>query len=256
MKPMRFSFPAAIVAAVLAVQSYAATVAGQEAAEMRNALDKELARLELIWQPGHGRDYYIQAGKIADGLQAQERVAANAAALSLLNAVQAKRPVAVEDSLDTGVTDLAAMTKLAHFLLAQDNMPIEQRQQKMRLLSKLLGQVRREIVPNYVWQRVVMNVAPPAGVAGMAGMDPEAIRDPVARKQYQAAILDNQSKSLGNSRQQALRRMEEELARPIVDYLSAAARPPGALADTVRQSVAEARLTETEKAEVIQLRRN
>ncbi|MGH8239787.1 MAG: hypothetical protein ACREXP_22635, partial [Steroidobacteraceae bacterium] len=127
-------------------------------------------------------------------------------------------------------------------------------QEKIRLLAKLLGQIRQELIPEYVPQRVVMNVRPPAGAGDMrsiAGMNPEAIKDPVARERYKAAIRENSAKAVQNNRQATLRRMETEFARGIVGYLRGAAENPGALRQTVFQSIDQARLTPQERAEVM-----
>jgi hypothetical protein len=75
----------------------------------------------------------------------------------------------------------------------------------------------------------------------------------VTTKLVQTALAENE---LQNSRQTDLESTDRMLTRQIVDYLALAARSDPALAQSVQQSIADARLTDTEKAEVLGARRD
>jgi|RhiMetdeSRZDD1v2_1073273.scaffolds.fasta_scaffold16366_10 hypothetical protein len=254
MKLLSWSIPSALAALVLMVQSFALVAA--ETSDKRNALDDKLIHLEELWKSGTPREYYMEADRIAKELHSQAQEAANAGALRLLNAVAAKSP-RPEDAVDIEVADLSAVEQSARLLLGDDDVPDERRQEKVRLLAWVLGRIRLELVPAYVPQSVVMNVLPPAGAGKgpiIAGVDPETIRDPAARERYKAAIRENQAKAVQNTRQRTLQGMEMELARPIVGYLSRAAREQGEVRQAVLQSIDQARLTANERAEIVQPR--
>lgn len=249
-----------MVATAFGLAAYCSAVigTGQGSTSVSSTLDKEVTQLELTWTPGVGireHEYYARAGKFADGLSIHEQVIANAAAVKLLSNLLSKKTESFETreaDFDVGAADLVAMEKLARFLLGNDNVLIKQRREKLTLLAKLLGRVRAEIVPDYVAKRVVANVGPPAGVPGMAGMNPEAIADPVAREKYKAAILKNQLNNLMNERQGQLHYMETQFAKPIVEYISRVAASDRAARDIVHQAVLDARLTPLENTEVAQ----
>ncbi len=223
---------------------------------MSNRLD-EVRQLERNWKADVGsqeREYYVGAQRIAAELADGNQATANAAALELLGNLVSKRAESreVRDAdFDVGAVDLVATATVTRFLLANDSVSMEQRHQKVRLLANVLGAFRAEAVPAYAPKRVVSNVAQPAGVPGAAGMDPEAIADPVAREKYKAAIRENQLNNLMNQRQQALQGMEGELAKPIVEYMSRVAAIDGTAASIVRRAVVDARLTDAEKAQVM-----
>ncbi len=251
--------PFLVVTAALGLAAYSCAVigAGQESTSVTSTIAEQVAELELWWYPGIGTqeyEYYVRAGRIARDLFRHEPIAANAVALQLQSNLLAKRADSFEvreADFEVGAADLGAMAEVARYLLAEGNASIGPQHQKIRPFAKLLGIVRAEIVPDYIPKRVVSNVASPAGVPGMAGMDPEAIADPVAREKYKAAIRENQLNNLMNKRQQTLHEMETEFARRIVEYMSRAAAADSASGNIVRQSIIDARLTDTEKAEVM-----
>ncbi|MGH8240407.1 MAG: hypothetical protein ACREXP_25780, partial [Steroidobacteraceae bacterium] len=71
-------------------------------------------------------------------------------------------------------------------------------------------------------------------------------------EQYEAARRENSLKDLQYKRQRALQDAETIVARPIVEHLIHAARSDSAaVADTLASSIAIARLTESEKKEVL-----
>lgn len=142
-------------------------------AESRASLDSKLDELELMWKPGQAGAYFARAREIVESL-----------------------PYESSGPAQVGATDLRVMTTLAGFLSAPATVPADLEQQKVRLLATLLGRLRNERVTEYVWQEVYLNVAPPPGVRGTAGMSPDAIEDPAAREQYKAAGRENRAKAL------------------------------------------------------------
>lgn len=245
-----------VIIATLAcfMNSDASTDASPEGANMRDP-QNEVGQLELQWNAGVGQqeyEYYVGATRIANGLTGRDDPAANAAGTQLLRNVLEKRsPSGTDADFDVGAADIVATKTIARFLLESDNVSDEQRLEKVPLFANALGKIRGEIVPDYVPKRVVENVAPPQGVPGMAGMDPAAISDPVAREEYKVAIRENRLNNLTNKRQQKLHEAEGELAEPIVKYLSrvAAADPTGTA--VVRKAIEDARLTDAEMAQVL-----
>lgn len=253
---VQFSLPVVIATLACVMNSGASTGASSEVANMPDPLNAVM-QLELQWKAGVGRqeyEYYVGARRIADGLVGHDDPAANAAGMQLLRNVLAKRSESLsrtDADFDVGAADILAVETIARFLLEHDNVSDEQQLGKVPLFANALGKVRREIVPNYVPKRVLENVAPPPGVPGMAGMDPEAISDPVAREKYRAAIRENELNNLMNKRQQELHEVEAELAIPIVEYLSRVAAADSTGTKVIRQAIVDARLTDAEKAQVL-----
>lgn len=79
-----------------------------------------------------------------------------------------------------------------------------------RLLAELVvwfdRMTKAAVVRHYRWQRVTMNVSPPAGAAQVtfSGMDPAEIKNPILRKQYEVSIAENSLKNSQNILQAAL----------------------------------------------------
>lgn len=73
----------------------------------------------------------------------------------------------------------------------------------------------------------------------VAGMDPKAIANLVAREKYKGAILKNQLNNLMNERQGQLHHMETQFAKPIVEYMNRVAASDGA-ASCIRPSLTPA----------------
>ncbi len=75
----------------------------------------------------------------------------------------------------------------------------------------LLGTIERNIDPNFDPEDVPLRriSPPPSGDEQLPpGVDPKAIADPVARAQYEAALLKNQQKAARHRLQTHLRRLE------------------------------------------------
>lgn len=179
-------------------------------------LDKQILQVEDIWKAGNIREYYSKVASITRDIMANSTK-------SNLNKVAAKlfdNLISKEAKIgEVGMDDLSPMQKLASYLISNNNVSIEERRINVLLLSEYLGKIRKEIVPNFKSKRIVANVSPPAGTPGMAGMSPEAIKDPIARAKYEASIRENQENNLMNSRQAELRSIEREMLKPIIDYI-------------------------------------
>lgn len=64
-----------------------------------------------------------------------------------------------------------------------------------------------------------MNIAPPAGSQLPSGVDPEAIKDPVLRKQYESALAENRAKLAARHERNVLQRHQKEFEVRILSYL-------------------------------------
>jgi hypothetical protein len=245
---------AASCAMVCVAQLLFAQEGSKTVAESPASLASKLDQLELMWKPGQASAYFARAKEIAESLPHQPAGLAQPAGVRLLSALLKKKPASEKDVLAVGATDLRVMAMLGGFLSAPAIVPIELEQEKVRLLATLLGRLRSERIPDYVWQEVTLNVAPPAEVRGVSGMNPDEIKDPVLREQYKAARRENRVKALQNMREKELSEDEFLVGRRIVEYLGRAARSDSAVANTVTESVPRARLTDSEKKEVLEQR--
>lgn|SRR5574337_97358 len=216
----------------------------QEAAK----LDREVLQTEDLWKAGNAREYYSKTKKIAADIKMNSpRGDLDKIAAKLLDSLLSKEAKVEE----TGLDDLSAMNKLASYLTANTNVTSEDRRINVKLLCKYLGKIRKEIVPNYQPKPVVPNVAPPPGVPGAAGMSPEAIKDPVAKAKYEAAIRENQVNNLENSRQAELRSTETDMSPPVKAYMVETFRVGDISSDSFTQCINNAHLDDKEKEEVV-----
>lgn len=257
MQPDKSHSPLLTAVLGLVVYSSASSGGSPEFTTVPRTLSEELTALERTWKAGDGTrqyDYYVAAGRVADTLSAQDPETANAVAAKVLSGILSKKAGSAEitePDFAVGATDLSAMTKLSKFLVGNDNASMEQRREDVPVLATVLGRVREEIVRDYTPKPVFANVASPVGVPGVAGMDPDAIADPIAREKYKADILENNLNNLTNKRQRQLHEMERELAGPIVGYMSRVAATDNTSHGIVLQAIPDARLTSKEKAQVM-----
>jgi hypothetical protein len=168
----------------------------------------------------------------------------------LLGNVLAKDPASRSTVFVVGEADLLAVEELAGVLLRRDNVTAEQRHRKIMLLASTLGRVRQELIPGYVRRMVTMNVSPPilSGGPMAAGMDPDAIKDPVAREAYKAAILENEINNLTNIRQRKLYAMNRALSRSMIRYFVEVGEAHPEICAVILASATEARFTSDELA--------
>lgn len=85
-----------------------------------------------------------------------------------------------------------------------------------QVLANLIDEIALNIDENWKFPLVNANVSPPAGVGpAMAGMNPDAIKDPALRQQYLDLIAENQRINLKNGQQRELRRSLDDITRSI-----------------------------------------
>lgn len=237
---MKITYPRPVAALMLGTFWAFGTVAGGTDSM---PIAEEIAQLERAWKPGDGTAqyaYYSHAAQLGKRLSQYDKDAANAAALDLLNNIIAKRPVGSEvrdADFEVSSADLVALDDVARFALAEVNVPIGDRTKKIQSFGKFLGRIRAEAILNYAPQPV--------------GRGLTIVNTPEMREQNEAAVRANKANNLTNTRQRALRDMEARFAKPIVDYLASTAATNPKARPLVRQAIADARLTDAEKAEVM-----
>ena len=215
--------------------------------EVKPRVGRQLVELEEMWAVGKTDEYCRHAANLAKDIVAGKRDAESVgAAATLLEGLLAKEST-VKDS-EVGV--LAATEGLAFYIAKSDKEITPDRQKLVPLLARYLGHVRNERVPDFRPLHVVANVSPPAGVPGFAGMNPDAISDPVAKSNYLKAIQENRQNNLTNRRQALLERVERRTSRPIMEYMVSTIRNGGVPTALVAEWVNSARLNEKEREEV------
>jgi hypothetical protein len=83
-------------------------------------------------------------------------------------------------------------------------------------------------------------------------MNPDAIKDPVAREKYKAALLENSLNAVQNSRQIMLQDLQAEFSQPIVERLKRFANTGEVGLSLVQEWVRTANLTDAERAVVFE----
>ena len=159
---------------------------------------------------------------------------------------------------EAGESDLSAMSRLACCVSEAYRAPdtieswtSEETRRNVQLVARLLGKVRTEMVPNYRQKPVFLNIGPPAfGDFGYAGMDPNDIKDPVARAKYLSARRENISNGISNHRQLELESLGGEMGPNLVNELIQTFTVWDNSAATLAKCMKEARLTDKEKKEV------
>ncbi|MDX9794911.1 MAG: hypothetical protein RBU24_15500 [Kiritimatiellia bacterium] len=213
-------------------------------------LHQEVMQLETTWRKGCHRDYYAQIEIIMRKITMSNVGSGN------LNSIAAKLLADIlsrdADVMEVKTNDLAAMRQVALFSInSRMGISCEKHQANVRLLSACLGKIRKERVKDYNFKPVFFNVPQPLGVPGMAGMSPDAIKDPAMRTKYIEAIKENQRNNVCNARQAALAEIEKELYTPIVGYMIETVHACALAPALLRQCMDEAVLTDSEKKEIL-----
>ena len=177
-------------------------------------LAASLPHLEETWRAGNKRAYHREAATLANEIAVHSpssdryRLAA-----ALLENIVSKGTAALDN-------DMQAMKAAASCVLSNRNASIDTRRANIRVLSRFLGEVRKETIQNYTLRPTTYNVAPPPNLPfGFAGMDPKQIHDPVARAQYEASIRQNQENGSNELAAIHFADAEREMAEPIVAYM-------------------------------------
>jgi hypothetical protein len=236
----------------LAVGSH--RIAGAQASAL--SLGSQISTDENLWDAGKTFEYYQRAHGIINEIKSESggpgSTNLNGLAITLLNNLLSKHVKLNEADDRFEVEDLSTMESVFGYLDSRPAASPEERRQTALLLSRYLGRIREEIIPNFKAKPVVQNVMPPAGTPGpvIAGMDPDAIRDPQARQKYEAAIRQNRLNAVENGRQIFLLRCEiiarDRIVKNIVESFDS-----GALSTSdLEKCMALAGMTEAEKSNV------
>ena len=223
--------------------------------EPKQSLYEQVSQNEDMWKAGKTSEYYQRATEIIKdikGAAASGRTNLNEVAATLLDNLLSKevRIEEVDDHFE--VEDLSAMERVAGYLNLRQASSANERQRVGRLLSRYLGRIRKELIPDFKPNPTVQNVIPPPGTPGpmIAGMDPDAIDDPVAKAKYKAAIRQNHLDAVQNGRQLFLARCDVIAREQIINYLVEATNAGALTSADLAECVKSATLTEDEKKEV------
>lgn len=223
------------------------------------SLEYRIKNLEDIWRAGATNEYYNQASVLASEMVVvggQTNVTPEAARL-LLNLLSKK-----VNPLERGDGDLWTMEILVRYLVYFPNTPDEELEPNAVILSKFLGKIRTDRIPDYQWKRVTANVHPPwvdpskrdtnrypdTVPFRYSGMDPAAIGDPYERSLYEEAIRKNQENNLLNGQQRKLKDLEVYFSKSILNYMIQAFSTNST--DLLEKCMEDAHLTEEEKTTV------
>lgn len=103
----------------------------------------------------------------------------------------------------------------------KDKIAIRQRAERVKLWLHIVYRLKREKDENFDPNDLpTLNVTPPRGNIRIAGMSPEAIKDPKLRAEYEAALKANAKKLEYYNKQYILRRDEEFIVKDAVKYIS------------------------------------
>lgn len=224
------------------------TAFAQDPANVPTSFAQKLSSLEHTWTEGGNPEYFGNAADLANELSALKVDHATEAA-NLLDVLLRKSV----DPLKVGAADLSAKAKAARETLGVNRQSTSDvRQEEVKALAGFLGSVRGELIPNFIPKAVKPNVKPPVAGAGprIAGMDPNAIEDPVAREKYKAAILENRRNGVLNSRQIMLQDLQADFSQPIIERMKRFANTDEVGLSFVQEWVRTAHLTEAERAVV------
>ena len=261
------------VVLLVAVFSYHVSFGSQSSSAEQSSvadLEKKLSHLEALakagrpWKSGADAGYFFVAAKMAKQIKDlrpdQNRGRLAAQMLPGLLAKEAQLNEVTDEDLemdekgDIGMCDLCAAEDLADCLIDDATSSDRDRQRNAHLLARYLGRVRKEKVPNFKSKEVHLNVSPPVNAPGegmAAGMDPNDIKDPVARAAYKAAIRTNADNNIWNGRQSMLNEMDSSpTAGAIKTYIADTFHGRPNLRAALVECMSEAKLSEKEKKEI------
>ncbi len=216
-------------------------------ADYTRMINRKISQNEGLWVSGKKHDYYLGASNILEDILLNSKNGSlNESAAALFGNLLSKEV----DVDKVGLDDLLIMQKLASYLISS-NGNVDERHINAKLLCGYLGKMRKEIVPNFKPKLVFENVEPPLGVAGAAGMDPKAIKDPVARIKYEASIRENSMNNIVNSRQTTLLNTEKQTVKSIVSYIIEAFNAGDAPSSDFIECIRLGNFSEGEKVEIL-----
>jgi hypothetical protein len=184
--------------------------------------------------------------------------AAAKAALDEPGQYPADASVRILDSLSAKITNSTCAElpsigeQLALNIIQSDRDLALHSQDAARSLASFLGAIRSERIPNFVALPVSANVAPPEGVPGFAGMDPNAISDPGAKAKYLEALKANERNHSINQRQAQLGQVDRFISRQVLSYVGKVVKKWNVPSSEVDQWVTSGKLNESERARIVQ----
>jgi hypothetical protein len=166
----------------------------------------------------------------------------------------AAAPVRILDMLTEKITNSACVQlpsiggQLVLNIIQSDRDMTLQSQDLARSVASFLGAIRSERIQNFVELPVSANVAPPDGIPGFAGMDPNAISDPGAKAKYLEAISSNARNDSINRRQAQLEKVDHRTSGRVLDYIGKVVKKFNVPSSDVDEWVALGKFNEIEKA--------
>lgn len=163
-------------------------------------------------------------------------------------------PMRILDMLTEKITNRACVElpligeQLVLNIIQSDRDMTLQSQDFARSLAAFLGAIRSERIPNFVRLPVSANIAPPDDVPGFAGMDPNAISDPVAKEKYLEALRSNERNNSTNKRQAHLEQVDRRISRHVLDYVGKVVKKFNMPSSEVEKWAAAGKLNENERA--------
>ena len=238
------SFLGQIIALAVVFVHLTADVSGAEDAQAMR--DGKLSQVRAIWADGLSADSLTNIQALVDNILSEDDQDRTLSA-NLLETLLITNP----SSSDMGGEDIAIMESVAVHIISTTNLSSEAARRNSMVVSRLLGRVREGIIPGFSRLPVTVNVPPPAGVPGFAGMSPEAISDPAARSEYERAIQANLENNKVNRRQHMLVAVEKRLDARVQNYLVRLDRDAEISTEHLDRCMLEARMGTTEKAQLL-----
>lgn len=220
-------------------------IGAEDDREMR---DSKLSRVRAMWADGLSADGLKNTQALVDNILTEDDQDRTLSA-SLLETLLTTKP----SSRDVGDEDIALMESVAMHILSATDESREAAGRNSMLLSRFLGRLREEIIPDFSRLPVSANVAPPVGVGVPAfpGMRAEAISDPAARAEYERAIHANLKNNRINRRQHTLARVKRQMVKRVQNYLVRIGREAKISTEHLDICMLEARMETTEKAQLL-----
>ena len=245
------------------------------------AAEKELARLEGIWQLGQHCPYFLAAYEFAERFREMgDRKTRARIGAKLLQTMLCRRWqlgettdfVLYSRGIDDYVArdderyDLDAMADLASWLgpycadaegatvgVDPPSLPAEERLRNLMLIADLAGRVRKEIVPNYKEQPGELELL--AHVDGMSSSycwrDFENCADPVERARYKAAIRQGTASIISYERQQHLKEIDSMVSFGLSEAIFIELRLQKGRSGWLAECAKRARLTDEEQKKIL-----
>lgn len=201
-----------------------------------------LARFNYLWNLECKEEYYTKALAFSQQIESGEIENGERAYFMLKHILSRDTSPAGSYS-----PDLHAMKHLSLYLMLAPESKVAWHADVARVVSRVLGGVRDEMIADYEPLPVFLNIMP-QDVEGFAfaGMRPEAIDDPAARERYEKALKQNAMNARMNQRQRSLGRIERILKWSVIQYLREARRSGVLAEDILDECILLARLVDAE----------